>query len=70
MKTGFNYPSLQIRPITCKSLDGFQSGSNNIILFAPIKFSPTPPAFAQSRNIFYTEFLLLNISTNYYLFLI
>ena len=34
----------------CKSVDGFQSTSNNTNLDAPTKFNPQPPLFELNRN--------------------
>jgi hypothetical protein len=36
--------------LTCLSCAGFQSGSNIINLFAPIKFIPHPPALLERRK--------------------
>lgn len=55
--------------MTYKSFDGFQSVSNKIILLAPIKFSPVPPALAHNKKTLILEFGSLNLSTRFYLFL-
>lgn len=55
--------------MTYKSFEGFQSGSNKIILLAPIKFNPVPPALAHNKKTFYIDYGLLNMSTKVYLFL-
>jgi len=34
----------------CRSVDGFQSTSNNTNLDAPTKFNPHPPLFELNRN--------------------
>ena len=34
----------------CKSLEGFQFGSNMITTFAPVKFSPSPPALVDTKH--------------------
>ena len=34
----------------CKSLDGFQFGSNMITTLAPVKFSPRPPALVEIKQ--------------------
>ena len=34
----------------CKSLEGFQFGSNMTTTFAPVKFSPSPPALVDTKH--------------------
>jgi len=39
-----------MRDIACKSVAGFQSESYRTKRDAPVRFRPTPPAFALSKN--------------------
>jgi hypothetical protein len=50
MYTDLVCPSLHMRDIACKSVAGFQSESYRTKRDAPVRFRPTPPAFALSKN--------------------
>jgi hypothetical protein len=50
MYTDLICPSLHMRDIACKSVAGFQSESYRTKREAPVRFRPTPPAFALSKN--------------------
>ena len=47
------WPSRQIRAMDCWSFAGFQSESNNINRFAPMRFRPVPPALEDNRNTYH-----------------